>query len=141
MNETQAHPAPPMAPAPAAAAGSAPPMAAWARRKIRIAWIACVLWAALELVSALLAIHTGGRVAVASPLGLLDVVLTLGLAWGIARRSRACAALNLAYFATVQAWQFHQTGALAGLVYSLVFLWIYGQGLVGTMIVPRAGKA
>lgn len=101
-------------------------------KKIRNAAVACLISAAITLVFALLA--ASGTLALAGfgLAQLVDVALILGLAFGIYKRSRICAVIMLVYFVISKVWLFRATGQFSGGFVALVFLYLYGQGVVGT---------
>ncbi|RFP61387.1 hypothetical protein D0Y53_03400 [Luteimonas weifangensis] len=66
-------------------------------------------------------------------LDIFDVVLVFGLAFGIYKKSRACAAVMLAYFILHKALFMLFAGLPIGILVSVVFVYIFVQGLVGAM--------
>ncbi|WP_432727239.1 hypothetical protein [Variovorax sp. W6] len=106
-------------------------------RKIRNAWIAGLVSAAVTLVFVLIAV-AGTSLIGMSAYQLLDVVLILGLAFGIYKKSRICAVLMLAYFVWAKVVLIrlgHANGT--GLVMAAVFFYFYLQGVIGTFAYHR----
>jgi hypothetical protein len=56
----------------------------------------------------------------------------LGLSYGVYRKSRVCAVLMLAFFLLNKVIMWMNAGTPNGVVMSLVFFWLFGQGVVGT---------
>jgi hypothetical protein len=95
-------------------------------KKIRSAWIAGLISAAVTL--AFSAFGWQGF----DLMNLLDVGLLLGLAFGVYKKSRACAVVLLGYFVLSKIVIVIETGKANGLIMSMVFLYFYWQGVVGT---------
>ena len=63
---------------------------------------------------------------------LLDVVLIFALAFGISRKSRACAVAMLIYFVASKIIMMVQTGHPSNVVGLILFGWLFLQGVKGT---------
>ena len=100
-------------------------------KKIRNAWIACLVSAAVTLVVSLAAL-AGSRMGPFTGAELVDVVLILALAFGISRKSRVCAVLMFCYFVISKVMLIASTGQVSGLFMGLVFLYFYALGVQGT---------
>jgi hypothetical protein len=100
-------------------------------KKIRNAWIAALISAAVTLVVSLLAL-AGNHVGPFTGAELLDVVFILALAFGISRKSRVCAVVMFVYFVFSKYLLIRQTGQLNGLFMGVVFLYFYALGVAGT---------
>jgi serine/threonine-protein kinase len=100
-------------------------------KKIKHAWTAGLISAALTLLMTLLAIF-GIKMLGFDAWMLLDVALILGLTYGIYRKSRVCAVLMLVYFIISKILLFAQTGKPNGIVMAVIFLYYYAQGVAGT---------
>lgn len=101
-------------------------------KKIRHAWMACLVSAAMTLVFTLIGMASAGS---AGPFGasqLIDVVFIVGMAFGIHRKSRTCAVLMFLYFAISKIWLIAVTGQVNGLFLGVVFLYYYAMGVAGT---------
>jgi serine/threonine-protein kinase len=101
-------------------------------KKIRSAWIAGLISAAVTVIFVLIAI-SGTSLLGMSAYQFVDVALILGLTFGIYRKSRICAVLMLAYFVwakVVLIQQGHANGI--GLFMAVVFFYFYLQGVIGT---------
>ena len=102
-------------------------------KKIRTAWIACLVSAGMTVVMIAVVIATGkSSLGLQGPIDLLDVAFILGMAFGISRKSRACAVLMLVYFAFSKYLIIRATGQVGSVWLGLVFLYFYAQGVVGT---------
>ena len=108
-------------------------------QKIRNAWIACLISLAMTLLLTVIAI-SGSSIAGYSAWQLLDVALVAGLAFGIYRKSRACAVVMFIYFLISKILVVVETGQASGLVMGVVFLYFYWQGVVGTFAYHRLVK-
>lgn len=108
-------------------------------QKIRNAWIACLISLAMTLLLTVIAI-SGSSIGGYSAWQLLDVALVAGLAFGIYRKSRACAVVMFIYFLISKIWVVVETGVGGGLVLGAVFLYFYWQGVVGTFAYQRLVK-
>lgn len=111
-------------------------------KKIRAAWIACLVSAAMTLVMIAVVMSTGrSSIGLQGPIDLIDVVFILGMAFGISRKSRVCAVLMLAYFAFSKYLIIRASGQVSGVWLGLVFLYFYAQGVVGTFEYHKLRKA
>ena len=100
-------------------------------KKIKHAWTAGLISAALTFLVTLLAIF-GVKIMEIDAWQLLDVALILGLAYGIYRKSRVYAVLMFAYFLISKIIMIAQTGKPNGIVMAIIFLYYYAQGISGT---------
>jgi hypothetical protein len=63
---------------------------------------------------------------------LVDVGLIFGLAFGIYKRSRACAVVMLTYFVISKIILMAEAGKPSGVVLSIIFTYYFWQGVSGT---------
>jgi serine/threonine-protein kinase len=111
-------------------------------KKIRAAWIACLVSAAMTVLMIVVAMTTGrSSIGPQGPIDLVDVVFVLGMAFGISRKSRVCAVLMLVYFAFSKYLMIRASGQVSGLGLGLVFLYFYVQGVIGTFEHHRLREA
>jgi hypothetical protein len=110
------------------------------RRDIRNAWIAATLSGVATLLFAAAA-TLGSPVFGFSALELVDAALIFGLAYGIYRRSRACAVSLFAYFVLSKLLMLQAGARSSGLPIALVFIYFYFRGVVGTFRYHRAARA
>lgn len=106
-------------------------------KKIRNAWIAGLVSAAVTLIFVLIAV-AGTSLIGMSVYQLFDVAVILGLAFGIYKKSRICAVLMLAYFVWAKIVLIrlgHANGS--GLFMAAVFFYFYLQGVIGTFAYHR----
>ncbi len=101
-------------------------------KKIKSAWVAGLISAGITLLFAVAGVQ-GFDLA-----NLTDVFLIAGLSYGIYRRSRVCAVVMLVYFVSSKILIVSETGQVSGLFVALVFLYFYGQGVVGTFAYHKA---
>src|SRR4051812_5877313 len=62
----------------------------------------------------------------------IDVVLVLGLTYGVHRRSRTCAILLLLLFVAGRILMMVGQGQFNGILMSVIFAYYYGRGVMGT---------
>jgi hypothetical protein len=101
-------------------------------KKIRNAWICGLISAGVTIVFILIAVFGGKNFAGIDAWSIGDVVLILGLTYGIYRKSRTCAVLLFAYFVLSKILMWSASGKPDGLLLALVFMWYYAQGIAGT---------
>ena len=105
-----------------------------AERMIDLGWSVAALWAVLRIIAALWLHSASGGYEAA---WLVDPALILLLAYGLYRRSRACAVLLLAYV-VVELWlAFHATGQPRGLGAALLLEVSFLTGLRGALLYHR----
>lgn len=100
-------------------------------KKIRNAWIAGIVSAALTLWLVVLALM-GAAAPGITPLSIIDVIIGLGLSYGIAHKSRACAVLLLVFFILNKVFFWLLSRDVAELPLAIVLTWFFAQGVVGT---------
>jgi len=109
-------------------------------KKIRNAWIAGLITASVTLLVTLLAVFGVVQLFGFDAWEFVDVVLILGLTYGIYRKSRVCAVFMVIYFVASKIMLFMQTGKPNGIVVTLIFLYYYCQGVAGTFAYHRHTK-
>jgi serine/threonine-protein kinase len=109
-------------------------------KKIKTAYQAAAVSGVFTLIVTLVAIY-GTAMPGFSAWSMFDVVLVFGLAYGIYRKSRACAVIMLLYFIASKLFQMSQTGHAAGLPLALVFVYFFWQGIAGTYAYHRLAAA
>lgn len=100
-------------------------------KKIKSAWIAACVSGGFTLLFSGLAV-AGMPMMGMDAWSFADAAVILGLAFGIYRKSRACAVLMLLYFIAGKIIMMVETGKPSGLLLSLVFAYYFWQGIVGT---------
>ncbi|HEX7889609.1 MAG TPA: hypothetical protein VF522_09645 [Ramlibacter sp.] len=108
-------------------------------KKIRQAWMAGACSTVITLAVTLLAI-AGTSIAGFDAWNMVDVLLVGGLTWGIYRKSRFAAVAMLAYFVISKALMFAEGGKPAGVVWALIFFYLYVQGIRGTFQYHKLAK-
>jgi hypothetical protein len=101
-------------------------------RKIRNAWVAGLISASITLVFALVAVLAGISIAGIDAWAFGDFAVVLALTYGVYRKSRVCAILLFGFFVLNKVVMWGMAGNVSGLPLALVFMWFYGQGIVGT---------
>jgi serine/threonine-protein kinase len=109
-------------------------------KKIKSAWMAGIVSGCMTLLITLLA-ASGTKVLGFDAWNFVDVALIAGLTFGIYRKSRVCAVLMLIYFAISKIMIALDGGKASGIGLSLVFLYFYAQGVVGTFAYHKQVKA
>lgn len=107
---------------------------------IKGAWIAGLISTAITLAVTVLAM-SGNPLLGFDAWNLLDVALILGLTFGIYKRSRTCAVIMLAYFVLSKYLLMVEAGKPTGIPMTLVFLYFYGRGVLGTFRYHRLKQA
>jgi hypothetical protein len=107
------------------------------RRMVQLGWVATLVWSYLTFGLAYAAAR-GVPTSFGPGIHLTLALLYLGLAWGIARGSRACALSTIMVFAVVKYQQVHNFGLSAiAAVALVVFAACLASGLVGTVLLHR----
>jgi len=101
------------------------------RKKIKSAWVAAAISGSITLVVTLVAM-SGTDILGFSAWELIDVGLIFGLAFGIYKKSRACAVVMLTYFVISKIILMVQSGKPSGVVLSIIFIYYFWQGVSGT---------
>lgn len=105
---------------------------ALAASQIKQAWIAAVCSGAITLVVANAAMVGTSLSGFTGAWELIDVALIFGLAYGIYRKSRACAVAMLVYFIISKIVIVATTGQAAGIALAAVFCIFFVRGVTGT---------
>jgi hypothetical protein len=105
-------------------------------KKIKHAWVAAVISGCITLVVTLVAM-SGTDILGFSAWELIDVALIFGLAFGIYKKSRACAVIMFVYFIASKILIMMQTGRPTGVPLALVFGYYFWQGIAGTFAYHR----
>ena len=70
----------------------------------------------------------------------MDVFLVAGLTYGIYRRNRYAAVGMLVYFIVSKILMFAEGGRPSGVIWALLFLYLYVQGVRGTFQYHKLAK-
>ena len=107
-----------------------------AERMVACGWIAAVINAALTVLTLAIILSRQQTRSLLPLLSLVDVGFLLALAYGIYRRSRACAIMVLAYFLVSTALLFGQGAgtAPAFMGRTLLLAVLYVLGVIGTFV-------
>lgn len=101
-------------------------------KKIKNCWMAGVVSIAITLIFALLAMSGSVNPLQIDAWIFVDLGFMAVFTFGVYKKSRTCAILLLGLFVMNKALMWTQSGQTSGLPLALVFLWLYGQGVVGT---------
>ncbi|MDZ4344861.1 MAG: hypothetical protein U1E51_20765 [Candidatus Binatia bacterium] len=114
-----------------------------ARRAIRNAWIAATVSGIFTVIVALIAVTSDRNPFDDWVTGweLLSAGATFGLAYGIYRKSRACAVVVLLWYVAQQLLYAIETGRKTGFGLALVFIYFYVQGVRGTFAYQKLNTA
>lgn len=110
-----------------------------ALKHIKNAWVAAIISGCLTLVFTLIAV-AGAEILQLNAWNFIDVGLIFGLAFGLYKRSRACAVVLLVYFVLGKIMFIIETGNISGIILSIVFAYFYYQGIVGTFAYHKLTK-
>jgi hypothetical protein len=105
-----------------------------AERMIDLGWAVAALWGVLRLVAVLWLRRASEGYEAA---WFVDPALILLLAYGLYRRSRACAVLLLAYVVVELWFAFHATGRPSGIGVALLLEMSFLTGLRGALLYHR----
>jgi hypothetical protein len=105
-----------------------------AERLIDLAWSVAVLWGVMRLVAALWLWRNTTH---DDPGWFADPVLIGALAYGLYRRSRACAVLLLVYVVMELRLAYHAQGPTAGVTVAFVLGMTFAQGIRGAYAYRR----
>jgi hypothetical protein len=105
-----------------------------AERLIDLAWSVAVLWGVMRLVAAL---WLWRNTTADDPGWFADPVLIGALAYGLYRRSRACAVLLLVYVVMELRLAYHAQGPTAGVTVAFVLGMTFAQGIRGAYAYRR----
>lgn len=109
------------------------------QKQIRHAWIAGTISGTVTLLITLLAL-SGTKAAGFNAWNFIDVVLIFGLAFGIYKKSRACAVSMLIYFVISKILIALESGSISGSVLAIIFIYYYAQGIAGTFAYHKLMK-
>lgn len=118
----------------------APAVPADVEKKIKSAWIAACISGAITLVVTLIAV-SGTEILGFDAWSLLDVGMIFALAFGIYKKSRACAVTMLAYFVLSKIILMVESGKPSGLLMALIFGYYFWQGVEGTFTYHKLKRA
>jgi serine/threonine-protein kinase len=110
-------------------------------KKIKGAWIAALVSAALTLVMILIAVGSGATFMGINAWAFVDIGIILGLAYGVYRKSRTCAVLLFTFFLVEKIAMFASANRVGSVPIALAFIYLYGRGMVGTFQYHRERKA
>jgi hypothetical protein len=108
-------------------------------KKIKNAWVVGIISGCITLVVTLLAMN-GVAILGFNAWNLLDAALIFGLTFGIYKKSRSCAVLMLIYFVGSKMIIIADTGKFSGAIMSIVFIYYYIHGVIGTFTYHKLQK-
>jgi hypothetical protein len=119
------------------------PNIVWRQTEARIdrAWYAAVVAAVFTIILGLMRLGTYGTVAAHEVALFGDATFVLGLAWGVARRSRVAAGLLLAHLALTVLALVQGEAYGSALIAAGLFGPLYGLGLHGVLTYHRLRAA
>jgi hypothetical protein len=109
-------------------------------KKIKAGWVAACISGVMTLVITGIAMSRT-EASDFSAWNLIDVALIFGLAFGIFKKSRACAVIMLVYFVGGKIGAIAATGKFDGIVMGVIFAIFYWQAVVGTFAYHTHKKA
>ena len=104
-----------------------------AQGRIDRAWLAALVAAALFVIIGLMAVVDTGGMQSADWFNFGDAALVVGLAWGVAKRSRLAAAILLFHLLLVEGILWSHSHSLTSALALLIFGALYTYGLLGTL--------
>jgi serine/threonine-protein kinase len=118
---------------------SAPEVPDEVLKKIKGAWVAGIISGVVTFLFTLAALN-GAKAAGFNAWNFIDVVLIFGLAFGIYKKSRACAVSMMIYFVVSKILIVVETGSFGGSVMAIIFIYYYAQGISGTFAYHKLMK-
>ena len=103
-----------------------------ANKAIRSAGIAAIVSGVLTIIISV-AVGLGYSIAGVSVWAMVDGLVILGLAYGIFKKSRACAVTMLVYWVACKIVYF-MGGNMEGLPIAVLFAYFFLQGVIGTFV-------
>ncbi len=100
-------------------------------RNIRNAWVAALVSGIITLLAAVAALLSV-KISIFSGWMLFDAAFIFGLAYGIYRKSRACAVVLTVYFVISKIMIFTSGATTVGGIVAAIFLYFYARGIEGT---------
>jgi serine/threonine-protein kinase len=110
-------------------------------KKIKGAWVAGIISAGITFLFVLIALASGTAVMGINAWAFVDIGIILGLAYGVYRRSRTCAVILFLFFLGEKVAMFAEAKSVGNVPIALVFIYLYGRGMVGTFQYHRERKA
>jgi serine/threonine-protein kinase len=110
-------------------------------RKIKGAWVAGLVSAGITLLFVLISLGSGSAIMGINAWAFVDIGIFLGLAYGVYRRSRTCAVLLFLFFLFEKIAMFASAKTLGSVPIAIIFIYLYGRGMVGTFQYHRERKA
>ena len=101
-------------------------------KKIKYGWVACLVSAVMTLGLMIAALSVKELSNLADIWTSIDVILILGLAYGIYKKSRIASTSMFLYFLASKIWIIVETEKTNGLLVALIFLYFYLQAMIGT---------
>jgi len=101
-------------------------------RKIKCGWIAGIISGSVTLIFTVLAMRGNDVTGLMSSWSLLDVILIYSLAFGIYKKSRFASTVMFLYFIISKIIMFAAMQKFTGGIFTLIFLYLYFQAMVGT---------
>lgn len=108
-------------------------------KKIKSAWIAALFSGGVTLVFTLV-VMSGTEIKGMSAWQLIDVGIILALAFGIYKKSRACAVAMFVYFIASKIIIIAETGQANGAIMGIIFGIFFWKGIAGTFAYHKLHK-
>lgn len=110
-------------------------------KKIKGAWIAGCVSAGITLLFVLISLGAGSAIMGINGWAFVDIGIILGLAYGVYRKSRTCAVLLFLFFLLEKIAMLASAKSVGSVPIALIFIYLYGRGMVGTFQYHRERKA
>ena len=110
-------------------------------KKIKGAWVAGLVSAGITLLFVLISLGSGSAIMGINAWAFVDIGIFLGLAYGVYRKSRTCAVLLFLFFLLEKIAMLAGSKSVGSVPIALIFLYLYGRGMVGTFQYHRERKA
>ncbi len=108
-------------------------------KKIKTAWVMGIVSGTVTLCISLSSMAFG-KVMGMDGWSVIDAIIIFGLAYGIFKKSRICAASMVIYFIASKIYMILENKTATGVPLAIVCLYFYIQGVVGTFAYHKLGN-
>jgi hypothetical protein len=107
-----------------------------ANKSIKNAWVTGVISGSLTLIASMILAPLALEM-LNVPAMLITAAIVFGLSYGVYRKSRTCAVILLSFYALDKIVFYIDSGRMAGIVVTLIFIYYFAKGIEGTFTYHR----